>query len=344
MKNPFAILFLITTLVLGAVCLYQRRGPQPRMKEKESLAKLEQALEETERKAAAQQVVLTNITRERDSLKHLLSGVQESFQTMKAASEQAARVKAPVAGSAAGAAQPGEAGKGGMADLLGQMMSDPEMKRVVRQQQQLGVNMLYGGLFKELGLAPEDAQKLKDLLLDKQMATMERTSSIMKASGDERKQLMQEIANETRQNDEAIKTLLGDDHYAQYKDYTEMLSERMMLNQFTSQQPLDDAQTKQLLQIMKEEKRNVSASLSGVSADPQIQGLGALQSDAEGTKFVQQQEEVNRRILARAEGLLSPEQASSLASFQSNQVAMQRMGLTMARKMMGTPNPAPPKP
>ena len=56
--------------------------------------------------------------------------------------------------------------------MLSKMMKDPAMKQMLRQQQTAMVDMMYGPMFKELGLSAEDADKLKELLLDRQMNSL----------------------------------------------------------------------------------------------------------------------------------------------------------------------------
>jgi hypothetical protein len=67
--------------------------------------------------------------------------------------------------------------------------------------------------------------------------------------------------------------------------------------------------------------------------------MKALQSDEAMEKVLQQQIDLNARVLERSRGILSQEQFDQLASFQTGQINMQRMGIQMARKMMGGAEP-----
>src|ERR1051326_8110568 len=64
--------------------------------------------------------------------------------------------------------------------------------------------------------------------------------------------------------DEQVRAYLGNDRYAQYKDYQETVCERMLLNQFKlqagSDYNLNDQQTETLLTLMKEEQKNVATT------------------------------------------------------------------------------------
>jgi len=118
------------------------------------------------------------------------------------------------------------------------------------------------------------------------------------------------------------------------------MAERMELDQFSqqlasSQNPLTDDQTKQLLKIMKAEKRSIPEAFAGITMTKDGDWQSMF-SEEQMEKSFKQQEESNHRILQRASALLSPEQLQSLSSFQSSQLQMQRFGMTMAVKMFGT--------
>ena len=56
-------------------------------------------------------------------------------------------------------------------------------------------------------------------------------------------------------------------------------------------------------------------------------------------EFFKQREEIDQRVLERAKAVLTPEQLTAFATHQSNQLQMQRMGMSMAAKMFGTQKP-----
>jgi hypothetical protein len=234
--------------------------------------------------------------------------------------QQAARIKAGTK----------PAGKG-MTGMLKEMMDDPEMRKALMQQQKMAMDMVYNPMIKELGLTPEETDKFKELLVNKQM-------DVMALAGDAKSMASAEnqkkIADQQKETDAKIKDLLGDKRFAQYQDYNQTIGDRMALNQFVAQTPtVTPDQKDQLLAIISDEKKR-NPQPGAIPTDPTVQGMKALQSDEAMEKVLQQQIDLNARVLERSRGILSQEQFDQLASFQTGQINMQRMGIQMARKMM----------
>ena len=150
------------------------------------------------------------------------------------------------------------------------------------------------------------------------------------------------MSDEQKKFDEQLKGFLGEGRFAQYQEYSESMGERMILNQFqqqaaTTDYPLRDDQSKQLLQVMKEESKSVKTALNAAdpNASEQVRQFKMMSSDEEMNKFFDLQDQSNQRVYERARSILSPEQLNSFATFQSNQINMQRVSFNMARRMMG---------
>jgi hypothetical protein len=62
---------------------------------------------------------------------------------------------------------------------------------------------------------------------------------------------------------------------------------------------------------------------------------GLTMSDDQMQQFFQGQEEVNERIRTRAMSLLTADQMKAFEQFQKQQIDVQKMGMTMARRMFG---------
>ncbi len=238
--------------------------------------------------------------------------------------------------------------KAGFGKMLAKMMQDPDTKKFIRDQQRMMMNQLYSPLIKQLGLNPEQADRFKDLLADNAIKGAEKATSMFGgASSASRAELVNSMAAQQRNLDDQVRLFLGDAGYAQYKEFQETAGERMQLNTYKQQTgsdlPLTDNQTEQLLAIMKEEKKNMAA-LTGQplpGADQDAAKFEAILSGEQSEKLVQSQQTVNQRVLERASAILSPEQLGAFAKFQTNQVQTLRMGLSMARKMMGPDNSQP---
>jgi hypothetical protein len=235
---------------------------------------------------------------------------------------------------------------GAFGGALAKMLEDPDMKKMMRQQQLVMMDTMYGPLFKELGLSPEETEKFKELLIDGQMKGVEGAGALFSGDRDpaERAEAIKAMGEQQKQLDEQLKTFLGDERYAQYKDYQESMGERTSLDQFQNQlaggqNPLTEEQSGQLLALMKEERKN-SPSIFGKdpNAMPDPDQLEAMLSEEKMNKHFEQQEELNRRILERAKAVLTPEQLVALNNHQNSQLQMQRFGMTMALKFMSGEN------
>ena len=224
-----------------------------------------------------------------------------------------------------------------MGDMLGQMMKDPAMREMMREQQKAAVNLMYGGLFKEMNLSAEEKDRLKEILTDSQMKNVENAGGFF-GGKDGASEDMQKLTADAKKRTEAeIRALLGDERFAQYQDYQKNMGERMQLDQFKTRLAsenlaLQEPQAAQLLQIMKEEKSTVPPVIPQDNVEfPRKELLTTENLD----KQAQWMEDYNRRVLARVEQVLTADQFKQYRDFQEQQAAMQKLSLTMARQMFG---------
>jgi hypothetical protein len=337
MKNKVTVLFLVSAIVFSGICLIQSRQNQALKRE---LATLRQTLAERDRRKQADDALKRELTEQQEALSlevARLAGEVQSRRDGAANTQPSSSVKPTVETSVADQKEDGFGG------FLAKMLENPEMKKMMRQQQGAMMDMMYGSLFKELGLTPEETDRFKELLLDHQMKAVEAGGAFMKLQGtDDKTAAMSQLAEQQKQFDEQVKAFLGDERYAQYKDYQGTLGERMTLNQFSQQMaggqnPLNADQTSQLLEIMKQEKKSVTPVFGETGADGSATpgNWQAMMSEDKMNEFFRQQEEINQRVLDRARAVLTPEQLNALSGFQTNQLQMQRFGMSMAAKMMG---------
>jgi hypothetical protein len=214
------------------------------------------------------------------------------------------------------------------------------------------LDQLYAPLVKQLNLTPEDAEQFKNLLADNMMKAAEKATSMMGGdSATNRTEMLKTLADEQKVFDEQVRGFLGETGYAQYKDYQQTVGERTQLSQFQQQfagteNALTDQQTERLLALMKEEKQNVAAAtgqpLPGNGQDAAT--MEAMFSGDGVEKLMQTQETLNQRVYERAKEVLSENQLGPFGKFQTNQLQMMRMGMSMAKKFMAPEQPAPGSP
>jgi hypothetical protein len=197
-------------------------------------------------------------------------------------------------------------------------------------------------------LSQEDTDRFKELLLAQQMKGVDQATSLFgdKADAKAKADAAKAIADAAKQSEDEIQAFLGDDRYAYYKDYKEMLGERMQLNQFTQQlangqHPLSADQQTSLLNVMKEERKAMATDFAnlGWSGGQPTNPQDALSGD-KLSQYLDLQQSLSQRVYERARNVLQPEQLDAFGTSQTNQISMQRLGIKMMQSMMGDKQPA----
>jgi hypothetical protein len=339
MKNAILIVSLIAAVALGVLCVTQRRQIS---EHKAQITSLQQNLDEKSQQVQDLQIAEQRSASEREELRRkadeYAAKVVQAQQTSSTSAVANALPTAPLTDS-----QSSSNDLSGFGKALSKMMSDPEMKKFMQNQQRMMAEQLYNPLVKQLSLTPDEAAKFKDLIVSNQMNGAAQATALMGSDSTNRVEAMASITQAQKDSDEAMKEFLGDARYAQYKDYQTTVGERTVLNMFQQQNAgtanaLSDQQTDQLLGFMKDERQNVATAtgqpLPG-SGDDQIASLQAMTSPEQMQKLLDSQETVNDRVYDRAREVLSPDQLQSFGQFQTNQLQMMRMGMAMASKMFG---------
>jgi hypothetical protein len=227
-------------------------------------------------------------------------------------------------------------GSGG--NPMSKMFSDPGMRKLMRQQQGVALQMFYADLNKQLGLDETRRDELNALLKERQEALFDAGMAMMADGGDEK--VAKKAAEETDaiqgRYTKQLKELLGDS-YPAFEAYEKSLPDRMAVQQYQMQfsaagQSLSDEQRAGLLQIMSEERaKSPPNPFAGGGAKNQ---LAVMQSDEALHSFLADQDALNQRVLARAGTVLTPEQVTQLESFQKQLSQMQAVGMQMGKQMM----------
>jgi hypothetical protein len=339
-----SFILAVSTATLAVVCIVQSRNlakqrtqlTSAREETQERAAEIEK-LEEAQKHARAQ----------RDALLHqadVLTAQLMSRPPASAAPAAAVPGSETPSNSVAGQTDSAVADKdAAFGKVLSKMMQDPEMKKFMRVQQRAVVDQLYGPLAKKLNLTSEETDKFKNLIADNMASGAEKATSLFGGDGStNRTEAIEKMTASQKEFDEQMKSFLGDDRYAQYKDYQETVGERAQLNQFKQQlsgaeNALSDQQMDRLLALMKEEKQNAITrgdSIFSDSKDPaKVQEMLA---GGQTEKLLQAQENINQHVYDRARDVLTPTQLESFGAYQTNSLQMMRMGISMAKQMFGT--------
>jgi hypothetical protein len=242
--------------------------------------------------------------------------------------------------------------KSGMASALAKMMDNPESRKFIRQQQRMILDQMYAPLVKQMGMTEAEATEFKDVLADRMMASAQKAMSAMSEAGQgSRAEAMQKLTAEQQEFDAGVRELLGEERYAQYKEYQLTVGERVQLNMFRQQTAgtpgaIEEAQVEKLLAVMREEKLQQTTPDGAPINEEQVQRM-ALGSPEQTDRLINIEQSLNERVHARAGEVLDPAQLESFKKFQDQQLQTLRMSLAMARTMFGgeeTPSPPEQRP
>ncbi len=346
MKNIYIIILVAVSAALGM--LYVNQSRKVAQQQTQVAAQRAEVEEKAKAVAALEQAQEQNEQHRRELLRQSDELVaQVRAQQVAVSNKFAAKLASAASDSGSGQTTKDQ---GGLGSFLSKMMDDPDTRKLIRETQRTMMDQMYAPLVKQMGLTPEEADKFKDLLADNTMKATEQASSMFGGlASSNRTELTSKMVEQQKNYDEEVKALLGDDRYAQYKEYQQSVGERTQLNLYKQQtagneHPLTDQQTEQLLGIMKEEKQNAAAAsgqpLPGASDN--AANLEAMLSSDKMEAMLKGQDTANLNVLNRAKDVLSPEQYEAFGKFLENQKKMMQMGLSMAQKMFAPENKAQP--
>jgi hypothetical protein len=226
---------------------------------------------------------------------------------------------------------------------LAEMMKNPQMKEMMRSQQKMAIDGMYGSLSKYVNLSTNDMAALKELLLQRQMALMDAGMSMMNGSGADPKQAAADAQAVKADYDKKIQDLLGAQDYPVFQDYEKSAPDRMSVQMFKSSLPADatltDEQEESLIAAMAEERK----------ALPSTSMLNNQNNTPDPSKFTEegiadtlkQMEALQQRDAQRAATILTPAQLDQFTKFQQQMNSIAAAGMKMAAQMLGNKGAAP---
>jgi len=211
-----------------------------------------------------------------------------------------------------------------------------EMMRASMRAEGLAVARSYAKLFADLHLTPEQTASMKDLMINRTMATADMLTAAISGQADPAQLQAQAVQAKAEQTaiDGQIKQLLGDDNYTQYQAYGNTLSERMVVTQVAAQladspRAVGADQEQQLFDAMVEERQNFKFT-SDLSDPSKLKGdLASYYTDDNKQRYLQELEQLSQRYLARAQSILSPDQLAAFQSSLASQQAKQAASVTV---------------
>lgn len=314
--------------------------------EEQRIGALRQSVAQLHKDAAAAQEQMNRDGAELKKLRERSAALESESEQLRAHLTEA-RAGAPEA--AAGGAGAGGTAAGKTDDPaswmkgVAKMFKDPEMKKMMRTQQSMGIRMMYGDLAKELGLSSAEADKVIELLADRQMDASAKAMAGMDGGEKEPAKLGQagrDAQQVVTDYEEKLTAALGPEKKAKLDQFERTLGDRMAMQQYQSSfassgQPPDDTQRAGLLQIMTEERMRTPAGPLDPGSKDVAASMKAMQSGEAMEKSLETQRQLQQRVFARAHTVLTPDQMNAFETAQKAQLQMQEMGVKMGRAMFG---------
>jgi hypothetical protein len=224
---------------------------------------------------------------------------------------------------------------------LRQMMEMPGMKEMMKQQNLVQIDMLYGGLFTKFQLSPEEKENLRQLLGSRASAQTEMGLKMMGANltPEQHKQIAAEYAAAKKLSDENIRTFLGDaEDYKTFQHWEDTQPERMQFEMMGGRSHFSSAgealapeQEQQLIDIMASVRKQPS-QLPDLS-QPENLSPGNL-SEEQIARQMQKYDQDAAAVAQQAAAQLSPAQMQALIKFQEQMRSMAELGLKMSNSML----------
>jgi len=236
------------------------------------------------------------------------------------------------------------------ASFMAGLLNDPEIAPLLASQRRRAIETRYAALFTQLGLPPDQLEKLKNLLADKQLSRTE-AQALARSQGLGRGEQRGLTTQADAEANTQIAGLLGDARFAQLQNYDRTYAQRTTVNDLAlrlgmSGTPLPSAQGEQLVQILAANAAPTPADqpAPGDFGPPGPGGRGGFDPTAVGIFFGRDTTDAavqaaladkatrDATALQQAAAILTPAQLDSLRQMQQEQTDQIRLAaLTRAR-------------
>lgn len=226
----------------------------------------------------------------------------------------------------------------GSSSALSKVTANPEARKMLRDQQKLGMTVLYRGFAKDQ-VPAEKTEQFHDLLADHIMENVNHVTTALrdKLSVDEMTRLF------TAQDavlSQQLEGLLGPESFGRYQEYTKDLLSNLSAEQFkgmlTGSEQEKAEKSGQFRKVLHEASR-AALTEAGLAADYQtvpILNFVNIASEQEGERSIKLMESIYDKAASQAGSFLSPEEMKKLQEFKAAAVKNNRTALTLNRTMM----------
>ena len=227
----------------------------------------------------------------------------------------------------------------GSTSALSKVTANPESRKILRDQQKLGMTMIYKGFAQRANLTSEQSEKFNDLLADHIMDNVGNVTTVLRDKPTP-EELNAIFATQEAALQEKVEALLGPESLAQYQDYTKGLLSTLTAQQFKSMLTGTDAakeeKSKQFAQVLQEEIQT-ALTAAGLPADYQtvpMLNFRNIASEQEGDRALKLLEDIYQSAAGRAGSFLSADELAKFQEFRNAAISNNRTALTLNRTMM----------
>ncbi len=206
------------------------------------------------------------------------------------------------------------------------LFRDPEMRAAMRKEHERAIErsakqLVNSNLIEQLQLTPEQAATLRDLVRKKHAPGMEMNMVLMNGelSDAELAQAGRNMRDQRAAADSEIRAFLGEERYKAYAWQEDSEAERSRIKEFRAKlseqsAALTPTQEDDLVRAMYEER--VATTFTRDFHNPHnfdMDQLPEIYSEASLDQFMREMEQLNERIILRAQSILGPEQSGEFA-------------------------------
>lgn len=219
-------------------------------------------------------------------------------------------------------------------DRQRELLKDPEYRAAMREQQKMGLRQMYSDLGAATGMSSDQVDRLTELLAEQQMKGMEFSRNFEDPA--QRGQLMEQLQQQQRDNENAIAAEIGSDGLQKWKDYQSSMGARFQVRNLRSQLeaagvPLRETQVEELVSALRTAEKQVYGA-------PLTPGQRAAFNSTDRSQVLQQSlrmaEEQAQRQLEAVRPYLSSEQFAQYEKLQEQEERMRKANQRMMQAQM----------
>lgn len=222
---------------------------------------------------------------------------------------------------------------------LNKLTADPATRKIMREQQKMGMKMIFGDLVKNLKLEPEATEQFNDLLADHVMDSIDLITLALHDKSS-RSEIDRMFAAQDAVLESKLLAVVGQEGFTQFQDYSKNLIGTLTAQQFagslTGDSEVKAAKKQQFLTALQEETQ-VALNAAGLPANFQtvpMLNFRNIASEQQAEMSLKLLDGIYERVAGRADSFLDATELGKFQEFRAKAQENNRAILLMNRKMM----------